>query len=156
MEYLEKDLKVLENLTLETNTDENKINIFKLKNAIEKYLCLIFGISDEEYNYHLTNESLSVELKRVIKKVACYPDHIAELEINSCLEIISKGKYTQNDISILSLLEKKKKEEDKIRVLVIAKEITCNKANLILNSDSEMKKQAFSDSFGKRLFQRNL
>jgi hypothetical protein len=90
MEYLEKELKVLENLTLETDNDENKINIFKLKNAIEKYLCLIFGISDEDYNYHLTNESLAVELKRVIKKVACFPDQLMELEINSCLEIISK------------------------------------------------------------------
>ena len=106
MEYLEKDLKVLENLTLETNTDENKINIFKLKNAIEKYLCLIFGISDEEYNYHLTNESLSVELKRVIKKVACYPDHIAELEINSCLEIISKEQLVYLIFIVSSIKQK--------------------------------------------------
>ena len=106
MEYLEKELKVLENLTLETNTDENKINIFKLKNAIEKYLCLIFGITDEEYNYHLTNESLAVELKRVIKKVACYPDQIAELEINLCLEIISKEQLVYLIFIVSSIKQK--------------------------------------------------
>ena len=106
MEYLEKELKVLENLTLETGNDENKINIFKLRNAIEKYLCLIFGISDEDYNYHLTNESLAVELKRVIKKVACYPDQLNELEINSCLEIISKEQLVYLIFIVSSIKQK--------------------------------------------------
>lgn len=106
MEYLEKELKVLENLTLETNNDENKINIFNLRNAIEKYLYLIFGINDEEYNYHLTNESIAVELKRVIKKVACYPDQMAELEINSCLEIISKEQLIYLILLISSIKQK--------------------------------------------------
>ena len=108
MEYLEKELKVLENLTLETetNNDENKINIFNLRNTIEKYLCLIFGINDEEYNYHLINESLAVELKRVIKKVACYPDQIVELEINSCLKIISKEQLVYLIFIVSSIKQK--------------------------------------------------
>ena len=106
MEYLEKELKVLENLTLEITNDENKINIFKLRDAIEKYLGLIFGIRDEEYNYHLTNELLAVELKRVIKKVACYPDQIVELEINSCLEIITKEQLVYLILIVSSIKQK--------------------------------------------------
>ena len=108
MEYLEKELKVLENLTLETetNNDENKINIFNLRNTIEKYLCLIFGINDEEYNYHQINESIAVELKKVIKKVACFPDQILELEINSCLELISKKQLVYLIFIVSSIKQK--------------------------------------------------
>ena len=106
MEYLGKDLKALENLTFESNNKDIKINIFELRNTIEKYLNLIFGINDEEYNYHLTNESLSVVLKRIIKKVACYPDQILEQELESCLEVLSKKQLVYLIFMVTSIKQK--------------------------------------------------
>ena len=108
MEYLDKELKVLENITLEKENEKNdkKINIFKLRNAIEKYISLIFGINDDEYNYHLTNESIAVELKRVIKKIACYPDQISEIELDSCLKILTKEQLVYLIFIVTSIKQK--------------------------------------------------
>ena len=108
MEYLDKELKVLENITLEKENEKNdkKINIFKLRNAIEKYISLIFGINDDEYNYHLTNESIAVELKRVIKKIACYPDQISEIELDSCLKILTKEQFVYLIFIVTSIKQK--------------------------------------------------
>ena len=108
MEYLDKELKVLENITLENENenDDKKINIFKLRNTIEKYISLIFGISDDEYNYHLTNESIAVELKRVIKKIACYPDQISEIELDSCLKILTKEQLVYLIFIVTSIKQK--------------------------------------------------
>ena len=108
MEYLDKELKVLENITLENDKDNNekKINIFELRNTIEKYLSLIFGINDEEYNYHLTNESMAVALKRVVKKIACYPDQISESELESCLKILTKEQLVYLIFIVTSIKQK--------------------------------------------------
>ena len=90
MDYLDKEIKILESLNSDTINNNIKINIFNLKEAIEKYIWLIFGIKDEEYNYHNNNESLTVKLKRNIKKIACYPGQIQEQELENCLKIINK------------------------------------------------------------------
>ncbi len=90
MDYLDKEIKILESLNSDTIKNNIKINIFNLKEAIEKYISLIFGIKDEEYNYHNNNESLTVELKRIIKKIACYPGQIQEQDLANCLKIINK------------------------------------------------------------------
>ena len=84
MEYLEKELKFLEKMTLENE---------KKTEAIEKYVMLIFGIRDNNYNYHNNNIFLSVEEKRIIKKIACYPEQIQELELSTCLSIINKKEF---------------------------------------------------------------
>ncbi len=106
MEYLDKDLKALQNLSFENNNKDIKINIFELGNTIEKYLNLIFGIHDEDYNYHLTNESLPVVLKRIIKKVACFPDQILEQELESCLEVLSKKQLVYLIFMVASIKQK--------------------------------------------------
>lgn len=84
MEYLEKEFKFLEKMIL---VNEKKTE------AIEKYVMLIFGIRDNKYNYHNNNIFLSVEEKRIIKKIACYPEQIQELELSTCLSIINKKDF---------------------------------------------------------------
>ena len=84
MEYLEKELKFLEKMTLDNE---------KKTEAIEKYVMLIFGIKDNDYNYHNNNIYLSVKEKRIIKKIACYPGKIQELELSTCLSIINKKDF---------------------------------------------------------------
>ena len=107
MDYLDKELKLLENLALENEDDNNKgINLFKLRNDIEKYIGVIFGITDDEYYYHQINESLSIELKRVIKKIACYPDQILEQELESCLEILTKEQLVYLIFIVTSIKQK--------------------------------------------------
>ena len=91
MEYLDKEFKFLEKINSEDiKYIKKKLDIFKLRGAIEKYIALIFGIIDDQYNYHLTNEYIPVELKRIIKKIASGPEQIKEQELSSCLEILSK------------------------------------------------------------------
>ena len=90
MEYLDKEFKFLENINSEDIKNIKKLDIFKLRGTIEKYIALIFGIIDDQYNYHLTNEYIPVELKRIIKKIASGPEQIKEQELSSCLEILSK------------------------------------------------------------------
>ena len=107
MDYLDKELKLLENFALENEDDNNnEINLFKLRNDIEKYIGVIFGITDDEYNYHQINESLSIELKRVIKKIACYPDQILEQELESCLEILTKEQLVYLIFIVTSIKQK--------------------------------------------------
>ena len=75
MEFLEKELKKLDEIPLD---EKDEKNIFKKKKEIEKYLGLIFGLKDRNYDYHKTNEIIPKELKIVIKKIACYPDKFHE------------------------------------------------------------------------------
>ena len=84
MEYLEKELKFLQTMTL---VNEKKTE------AIIKYVMLIFGIRDNNYNYHNNNIFLSVEEKRIIKKIACYPEQIQYLELSTCLSILNKKEF---------------------------------------------------------------
>ena len=84
MEYLEKELKFLQKMIL---VNEKKTE------AIIKYVMLIFGIRDNNYNYHNNNILLSVEEKRIIKKIACYPEQIKELELSTCLSILNKKEF---------------------------------------------------------------
>lgn len=92
MKYLDKELKFLKNMDLDSKNkkDEKKLDLFKLGGVIEKYIALIFGINDDVYNYHLTNEYIPVELKRIIKKIACGPETIKEQELSLCLEKLNK------------------------------------------------------------------
>ena len=75
MEFLEKELKSLDNIPFDTK-DEN--NIFTKKKEIEKYLGLIFGLKDRDYDYHKTNEIIPKQIKVIIKKIACFPDKFQE------------------------------------------------------------------------------
>ena len=84
MEYLEKDFNFLNNKIFENE---------KKTEAIEKYVNLIFGIKDNEYNYHNNNIYLSVEEKRIIKKIACYPDQISEIELSACFSQLNKEQF---------------------------------------------------------------
>ena len=84
MEYLEKEFKFLEKMIL---VNEKKTE------AIIKYVMLIFGIRDNDYNYHNNNIFLSVEEKRIIKKIACYPEQIQEFELSTCLSILNKKEF---------------------------------------------------------------
>ena len=84
MEYLEKELKFLQKMIL---VNEKKTE------AIIKYVMLIFGIKDNNYNYHNNNILLSVEEKKIIKKIACYPEQIKELELSTCLSILNKKEF---------------------------------------------------------------
>jgi hypothetical protein len=106
MDYLKKDFKTLETLNSESIGNDIKINIFKLRDAIEKYVTLIFGINDEKYNYHNTNLTMSVELKRLIKKLACYPELIQERELASCLEILNKKELVYLILIVTSIKQK--------------------------------------------------
>ena len=105
MEYLDKELKFLENMNSDKQKNQ-KIDIYKLRGAIEKYVALIYGINDDEYNYHLTNESISVELKRIIKKIASGPEHIKEQELSSCLEILRKEELIYLIFEVTSIRQK--------------------------------------------------
>ena len=106
MDYLNKELKTLENLSSEHIKNDIKINIFNLREAIEKYLSLIFGIKNEDYNYHNNNLSMSVELKRIIKKIACYPDQIQEKDFANYLEIINKEELIYLILIVTSIKQK--------------------------------------------------
>jgi len=106
MDYLNKELKTLENLSSESIGNNIKINIFKLRDAIEKYLTLIFGINDDEYNYHNNNLSMSVEIKRIVKKLACYPEQIREQELALCLEKINKEELVYLILIVTSIKQK--------------------------------------------------
>ena len=105
IEYLLKEFKCLENVN--SKDIKNKtIDIFKLRENIEKYIALIFGIIDDQYNYHLTNEKLPVELKRIIKKIATGPEQIKEQELSLCLEILSKEELIYLIFEITSIRQK--------------------------------------------------
>ena len=107
MEYLDKEMKDLENLNSEnTNLDNQKIDIFNLREVIEKYLKLIYGIKDDEYNYHLTNELIPVELKRIIKKISLGPEQIKEQELISCLEILNIKEFIYLIFIVTSIKQK--------------------------------------------------
>ena len=106
MDYLNRDFKTLGTLNSESIGNDIKINIFKLRDAIEKYVTLIFGINDEKYNYHNTNLTMSVELKRLIKKLACYPELIQERELASCLEILNKKELVYLILIVTSIKQK--------------------------------------------------
>ena len=106
MDYLNKEFKTLEKLSPENIKNDIKINIFNLKEAIEKYLTLIFGIRNDEYNYHNNNLSMSVELKKIIKKIACYPEQIQEQELASCLEILNKEELVYLILFVTSIKQK--------------------------------------------------
>ena len=106
MDYLDKEFKTLEKLSPENIKNDIKINIFNLREAIEKYLTLIFGIKDDKYNYHINNLSMSVELKRIIKKIACYPEQIHEQELASCLEILNKEGLVYLILFVTSIKQK--------------------------------------------------
>lgn len=106
MEYLDKELKFLENINSEDIKNIKKLDIFKLRGAIEKYIALIFGIIDDQYNYHLTNEYIPVELKRIIKKIASGPEQIKEQELSSCLEILSKEELIYLIFEVTSIRQK--------------------------------------------------
>ena len=84
MEYLEKEFNFLENMILENETKTE---------AIKNYVMLIFGIRDNEYNYHNNNLYLSLEEKRIIKKIACYPEQIHQQELSECLTQLSKKQF---------------------------------------------------------------
>ena len=106
MDYLNTEFKNLENLSSKDIQDDVKINIFSLREAIEKYLTLIFGIKNEDYNYHNNNLSMSVELKTIIKKIACYPELIKEQELNNCLEILNKKELVYLILIVTSIKQK--------------------------------------------------
>ena len=106
MDYLNTEFKNLENLSSKDIQDDVKINIFNLREAIEKYLTLIFGIKNEDYNYHNNNLSMSVELKTIIKKIACYPELIKEQELNNCLEILNKKELVYLILIVTSIKQK--------------------------------------------------
>lgn len=63
MDLLEKDLKFLDSLS-DNVTDDN--NIFSKENviAIEKYVEIILGIKDREYNYHNINTNKFLNIYR--------------------------------------------------------------------------------------------
>ena len=106
MDILDKELKFLENVNSEDIKNIKKLDIFKLRETIEKYLALIFGIIDDQYNYHLTNEYIPVELKRIIKKIASGPEQIKEQELSSCLEILSKEQLIYLIFEVTSIRQK--------------------------------------------------
>ena len=106
MEYLNKEFMTLEKLSPENIKNDIKINIFNLREAIEKYLTLIFGIKDDKYNYHINNLSMSVELKTIIKNIACNPEQIKEQELESCLEILNKEGLVYLILFVTSIKQK--------------------------------------------------
>ena len=97
MEYLETEFKFLEKMILDS---EEKTE------AIEKYVMLIFGIKDNDYNYHNNNLYLSVEEKRIIKKIACYPEQIGEIELLGCLSILTKEKLVHLIFIVTAIKQK--------------------------------------------------
>lgn len=105
MDYLNKELNVLENINSEVTTGK-KINVYKARTGIEKYLSLIYGIKDDDYDYHFINQTLNVEIKRIIKKVACYPETIKEQELASCLEVITEKELVYLIFIVTSIKQK--------------------------------------------------
>ena len=107
MEYLDKEMKVLENLNSQNCEIKNKkLDIFTLREVIEKYLMLIYGLKDEDYNYHLTNELIPLHLKKIIKKIASGPERIKEQELISCLEILNNKEFTYLIFIVTSIKQK--------------------------------------------------
>ena len=49
---------------------------------------------------------MSVELKRIIKKIACYPEQIQEQELDSCLEILNKEGLVYLILFVTSIKQK--------------------------------------------------
>ena len=86
MDFLEKDIKALDTLS---NNEKNKNNIFKHKNTIEKYVEIILGIRDREYDYHKTNEVLNMDIKNLIKKIACFPEKLNDENLDDLLLILN-------------------------------------------------------------------
>ena len=86
MDFLEKEFKALDILS---NNEKNKNNIFKHKNTIEKYVEIILGIRDREYDYHKTNEVLNMDIKNLIKKIACFPEKLNDENLDDLLLILN-------------------------------------------------------------------
>ena len=86
MDFLEKEFKALDSLS---NNEKNKNNIFKHKNTIEKYVEIILGIRDREYDYHKTNEVLNMDIKNLIKKIACFPEKLNDENLDDLLLILN-------------------------------------------------------------------
>ena len=86
MDFLEKEFKALDTLS---NNEKNKNNIFKHKNTIEKYVEIILGIRDREYDYHKTNEVLNMDIKNLIKKIACFPEKLNDENLDDLLLILN-------------------------------------------------------------------
>ena len=88
MDFLENEFKLLDNIS---NNEKNYNRIFCLKDTIEKYVEIIYGINDREYDYHKTNIYLSMDLKNLIKKIACFPQNIKDENLNDLLLILNEG-----------------------------------------------------------------
>ena len=88
MDFLEKEFKSLDSLSNNINDNEN---IFNKKNAIEKYVEIVFGIQDREYDYKNTNKTLTINLKTLIKQIACFPEKLQEENLDVLLQRIDKN-----------------------------------------------------------------
>lgn len=87
MDFLEKELKSLDSIPYDKNDEKN---IFSKKNAIEKYVGIILGINDREYDYHNTNIILTIDLKTLIKKIVCFPEKLHEENLGEILIRLDK------------------------------------------------------------------
>lgn len=88
MDFLEKEFKSLDSLSNNINEQEN---IFNKKNAIEKYVGIVFGIKDRDYDYKNTNKALTINLKTLIKQIACFPEKLQEENLDTLLQRIDKN-----------------------------------------------------------------
>ena len=103
MDFLEKELKYLDNLS---NEQINEDNIFFKKNAVEHYVGIILGINDREYDYHNTNKILSIRLKTLIKKIACFPEKLYEERLSELLEILDKNNLVRLILLVTAIKQK--------------------------------------------------
>ena len=104
MNFLEKEFNSLDKL--QNDKEEEEENIFLKKNAIEKYVGIILGIKDREYDYHNTNLALSIDLKTIIKKIACFPETLQEENLEYLLIRLSEKNIIRLILLVTAIKQK--------------------------------------------------
>jgi len=157
----EKGYKTIEDLLYsdeKTLRQEFRSRLLFNKKILERLNMFGYRLKSDVYETPIEQKFVSKKTLSYLKQSKIYT--VEELQENiSCFKRknfldktvknelidISKGQYIQNDISILDLLEKKKQEEKKINALMITREMACQNAYLIIDSDIEMKKQMLKE-----------
>ena len=101
IEFLNKEFTYLNELSSIKN--EGAIS-FNCKEILMAYIKLIFGIKSDSFEYKNINKSFKKPFKTVIKKLACFPKEIDEIDLKNLKEQLKKVNNYDETVHLILLI----------------------------------------------------
>ena len=104
---LSDEFNIIRELSYGTFNDREGIDTGPFRRSVWYYVHRLHGIFHDDFNYKQVNETLPINLKTYIKKIACYPFFIERKDLDLEIKLHPSEKV---HISLLATESKKQAE----------------------------------------------